>query len=89
MGDVIAVFKIMPENPETDLDTIKDELAGLIPEGVTIESTETDPVAFGLEALMVTISMPDSEEISADDMETSFAKIDGVESVTVADVGRV
>lgn len=89
MGEVVAVFKIMPENPETDLDAIKAELEGLIPEGVTIESTDTDPVAFGLEALMVTISMPDSEEISADDMETSFAKIDTVESVTVADVGRV
>ncbi len=89
MGDVIAVFKVMPENPETDLDGILDEIRTLVPEGVAVESTDTEPVAFGLEALMVTISMPDSEEISADDMETSFAKVEGVESVTVSDVGRV
>lgn len=89
MGEVIAVFKIMPENPETDHDEILGEIEGLIPEGVTIETTDAEPVAFGLEALMVTISMPDSEEISADDMETSFAKVSGVESVTVSDVGRV
>lgn len=89
MGDVVAVFKIMPENPETDLETIKTEIANLIPDGVSIEQTETSPVAFGLEALMVTIQMPDSEEISADDMETSFAKVDGVESVSISDVGRV
>lgn len=89
MGEVIAVFKIMPENPETDLDEIKGEIADLIPDGVTIEETETSPVAFGLEALMVTIKMPDSEDISADDMETSFAKVNGVESVSVTDVGRI
>lgn len=89
MGDVIAVFKIMPAGKDTDLDRIKDEIADLIPEGVTIEETETEPVAFGLEALMVTIQMPDSEEISSDAMEQSFAKIEDVESVTIADVGRV
>lgn len=89
MGDVIAVFKIMPAGKDTDLDRIKDEIADLIPEGVTIEETDTEPVAFGLEALMVTIQMPDSEEISSDAMEQSFAKIEDVESVTIADVGRV
>jgi elongation factor 1-beta len=89
MGEIVAVYKVMPENPDTDHDAILEELETLTPDGVTIETTETEPVAFGLEALMVTISMPDSEEISADEMEQSFAKVDGVESVSVDDVGRV
>lgn len=89
MGEVIAVFKIMPESPETDHDEILKHVTDLVPEGVSLESHEAEPVAFGLEALMVTVRMPDSEEISADDMETSFAKVEGVESVSISDVGRV
>lgn len=89
MGDLIAVFKIMPADRDTDLDAIKQEIETLIPEGVSIQETETEPVAFGLEALMVTVRMPDSEDISSDAMEQAFAKIDEVESVTVADVGRL
>lgn len=89
MGDLVAVFKVMPESPDTDLGAIEDALESLIPQGVQLEQTQTEPVAFGLEALMVTVSMPDSEEISADDMEQDFAKIDGVESVECTDVGRL
>lgn len=89
LGEVIAVFKIMPESPETDHDGLLEQVTSLVPEGVTLESHEAEPVAFGLEALMVTVRMPDSEDISADDMETSFSKIEGVESVSISDVGRV
>jgi len=89
MGDLVAVFKIMPENPETDHAKIEEQVHNLVPADVEVEQTDTEPVAFGLEALMVTISMPDSEEISADDMEQDFAKIEGVESVECTDVGRV
>lgn len=89
MGDLVAVFKVMPNEPETDLVAIKETLASVVPEDVTVEQTSTEAIAFGLEALMVTISMPDSEEVSADDMETDFAKIDGVESVECTDVGRL
>lgn len=89
MGDLVAVFKIMPASPETDLDEIEDKVRSVVPSDVTVEQVNTEPVAFGLEAVMVTLSMADSEEISADDMENDFAKIDNVESVECTDVGRL
>ncbi len=89
MGDLVAVFKIMPASPETDLDEIEDSVRSVVPSDVTVEQVSTEPVAFGLEAVMVTLSMADSEEISADDMENDFAKIDNVESVECTDVGRL
>ena len=89
MGDLVAVFKIMPDSPETDLDAIESSIRDLVPADVTVEQTETEAVAFGLEALMLTLSMPDSEEISADDMEQDFAKVENVESVECTDVGRL
>lgn len=89
MGEVVAVYKIMPENPETDLDAIRSEIEALVPDEATVEGTDTEAVAFGLEALMVTIKMPDSEDMSPDEMESSFEKVKAVESVSLDDVGRL
>jgi elongation factor 1-beta len=89
MGDLVAVFKIMPGSPETDLDAIEESVRSLVPADVEVTNTKTEAVAFGLEALMVTLTMPDSEEISADDMEDDFAKVENVESVECTDVGRL
>ncbi len=89
MGELIAVFKIMPESVESDLDALQEQAKDVIPEGVTWESAEVKPVAFGLKAIHVTLRMEDTEEISVDGLEDSFAKIQGVESVSCEDVGRL
>lgn len=89
MGEIIAVFKIMPESVETDLGAIEKELGNGLPDGVTLENVETKPVAFGLKALHATLLMEDSEDISVDDIEASLSEIEGVESVSVEDVGRL
>lgn len=89
MGELIAVFKIMPDSVEADLDAITEQAKDLTPEGVTFESVNIKPVAFGLKAIHVTVSMEDSEEISVDGIEEAFAKIEGVESVSCEDVGRL
>ncbi|MDX1611052.1 MAG: elongation factor 1-beta [Candidatus Thermoplasmatota archaeon] len=88
MGEIIAVFKVMPASVETDLATIEKQLADVVPDGVKLEKVETKPVAFGLKALHATITMEDSEEISVDGIEEAFQGIDGVESVSVEAVGR-
>ncbi len=89
MGELIAVFKIMPESPDTDLESIEKRVKDAVPDGVTFEGSETQPVAFGLKALMVTVRMEDSEDISVDDLEEEISNIGGVESVSVTDVGRI
>ena len=55
MGDVICVFKIMPDAPES-FDSIKAELEKLEPQRL-----EEEPVAFGLKALKFTKVIPDDE----------------------------
>ncbi len=89
MGELIAVFKIMPESVDSDLDALTTQAKDVIPEGVTWESVQTKPVAFGLKALHVTLRMEDSEDISVDGIEDAIAKIQGVESVSCEDVGRL
>lgn len=87
MTTVILKIKLMPESPDTDLNKIKEEANTLlIKEGGKNISFEEKPVAFGLKALMVKTDLP--EEKGTDMVETAFAKIPGVSSVTIEDYRR-
>lgn len=88
MGDVVAVLKIMPENPDVDLDGLRDEVEGRLPDGTELQEIDEEDVAFGLTALVVTVTLSDAEG-GAEPVRESFEGIEGVESVQVTDVARV
>jgi translation elongation factor aEF-1 beta len=89
LGELIAVFRIMPQGLETDLKGLEAEARKAIPEGVKVERVEQKPIAYGLKSLNVTILMEDSESISVDSIESALSKLKGVESVQCTDVGRL
>jgi elongation factor 1-beta len=88
MGDVAAVMKVMPRDPEVDLDDLTERLEAALPEGAEIRGVERDDVAFGLVALLPTVVVPDDAG-GTDAVEEAFAAVDGVESVSVEEVGRL
>ena len=88
MGKVAAAIKVMPEDPEIDLDALQDRLEQSLPEGAKIQGFKRDDVAFGLVALIPTVIVPD-EAGGTEAVEEEFADVDGVESVSVEDVGRL
>jgi elongation factor 1-beta len=88
MGKVAAQLKVMPENPEIDLEELEESLVAALPEGAELNGSDTKDVAFGLVALIVAVVVPDDEG-GTDAVEEAFADIDGVESVSVENVGRV
>ena len=88
MGDVAAQLKVMPESPEIDLDELEESLVAALPEGAELNGSDTEDVAFGLVALIVAVLVPDDEG-GTDAVEEAFADVDGVESVSVENVGRV
>lgn len=79
--------KIMPESPETDLDKIKnsakDEIEKL---GAKLHSHEIQPIAFGLNALILTIVWPENQDL--DLIENALSKIENVNSVEIIDFRR-
>jgi elongation factor 1-beta len=81
MGDVIAVFRVMPESLES-FDSVKAALERLGPDRL-----EEEPVAFGLKALKFTKFVPDEEGTLAG-LEDSLNKIEGVQSVETVTVSR-
>ena len=88
MGKVAAKLKVMPQNPEIDLDDLSDRLDDSLPEGAQMRGIERDDVAFGLVALLPTVVIPD-EAGGTEDVEEAFENVDGVESVSVENVGRL
>ncbi len=81
MGDVIVVFKIMPEKPE-DFENIKKELEKLKPQRL-----EEEPIAFGLKALKFTTIIPDAEG-EIEKLENRLDSVENVQSVECITVSR-
>jgi elongation factor 1-beta len=88
MGKVAAKLKLMPASPEVDLDALEAELADALPEGAEVKGFEREDVAFGLVALMPTVIVGDAAG-GTEAVETAFAAVDAVESVSVDTVGRI
>ena len=89
MAQVIITFKIMPENPDVDLEKVHVEalkkIAGFAGEGETKKDIE--PVAFGLNALKI-IFVSDETKGGTEELEKDIETIEGVNSVEVIDVRR-
>ncbi|MEF8773808.1 MAG: elongation factor 1-beta [Halobacteriales archaeon] len=88
MGDVAAEIKVMPQDPELDLDALEDRLSEALPEGAEITGFDREDVAFGLVALLPTVVVPDDAG-GTEAIEEAFAEVEGVESVSVGTVTRI
>jgi len=88
MGKVAAGVKVMPQNPEVDLDDLQERLEQALPEGAKINGFEREEVAFGLVALLPTVIVPD-EAGGTEAVEEAFSAVEDVESVSIENVGRL
>ena len=75
MGDISCVYKVMPEDAETDLKGIKEG----IKEVIDVEDIGEEEVAFGLKAIKVSCITTD-EEGGTDTVEEKLEKLDNVQS---------
>jgi elongation factor 1-beta len=89
MAIAIITLKIMPEDPDVDLDMVETEAKKKIAEfaGEGDTKTEIEPIAFGLKALKI-IFVTDEKKGGTDNLEVEIGKIPGVNSVEVIDVRR-
>ncbi|MEM3832122.1 MAG: elongation factor 1-beta [Thermoprotei archaeon] len=83
MGSIIVVIRILPSDIDVDLEKLKEEIKKRTPIGTTVRAFDVKPVAFGLNALYVYISMPDDYEGGTTKVEEAISSIQGVEQVDV------
>jgi len=87
MGTAAVQYKIMPESPEADLNQIleiaKTKITNL---GGVFASSEEQPIAFGLKALIISLAYPEEKEI--EDLENELKTIENISSVEMIDYRR-
>ncbi len=90
MGEVIALIRVMPAEILNDeqMDELKKKIEGKIKDPAKLARIDVKDIAFGLRALDVTVVVPDAEG-GVDPIAEELAKMDGVESAEVVDVGRI
>ena len=87
MGTALLKIKIMPESPDTDLDTIETKAKEIISEAEGKNpSAQREPVAFGLNAIILNFALDESKSI--DDIQEKLKQISGVNSAEVIDFRR-
>lgn len=88
MGKVNALTKVNVQDVETDFDELESQIQQELPHTAEILDTDLEEVAFGLKALLVLISIPDSEG-GTEKIESVINTIDPVKSVSIENVDRV
>ena len=75
MGKISCVYKVSPEDAETDLEAIKDQIRDLL----DVQDMGEEEVAFGLKAIKVSCITTD-EGGGTDTVEEQLEKLDNVQS---------
>ncbi len=83
-NNVLAIFKIYPEDDQVDLEDLKNRLREALPKGnVYIYRIIEEEIAFGIKALKVFVIMPPFFEGGTQPLEEAFSKVKGVSQVDV------
>lgn len=87
MGTALAIIKIMPNSPDSDLEEIQKRAKQIVEEnGGKKPMTKTEPIAFGLNAIFLNFAL--DESLSMDNIENPLRKIKEVSSAEVIDFRR-
>lgn len=88
MAYVVITFKVMPESPDVDLDSLSQKIKKMLNDfGAEVGKVEIEEVAFGLKALKFICVM--NEDLgSTESVEKDIEKLEGVSSIDVVDVRR-
>jgi len=87
--NMVAEIKVMPTDPEVDLDELEAKLKEALPEKFGLAKVEREPIAFGLVALKFYVLAKDEEGYDLDQVTEAFEKVENVESVSVGTVSRI
>jgi len=88
MGKIMISFKIFPTGIEVDLEKLKQQIASILPASTSIYGYQTEPVAFGLNALLAHILIPEDQNGLLDKIEENLNKIPEVSQIQTIMVRR-
>jgi elongation factor 1-beta len=88
MGRIVISFKIFPTGVDIDLENLKKQIEEILPKSTSVYGYQSEPVAFGLNALIAHIIIPEDETGLLDKIEESMGKISDVSQIQTIMVRR-
>jgi len=89
MAKVMVSMKIFPTGTDIDLNQLKQKIERALPADSSVYKFSEEPVAFGLNALVAHITLPEDKSGGLEEIESSIQKIDGVSQIQILMVRRV
>ncbi len=87
MARLVARIKVLPADSETNIDSLIINLKNGIPDGMELKAHATEPIAFGLNALICDFLLDDSEG-EMDKLEDALKKTEGAGEIQVITISR-
>ncbi|MFQ6073960.1 MAG: elongation factor 1-beta [Candidatus Bathyarchaeia archaeon] len=89
MAKVLVSMKIFPTGTDIDFNQLKQEIENSLPADSSVYRFAEEPVAFGLNALIAHILLPEEKSGGLEEIENSIQKIEGVSQIQTITVRRV
>ncbi len=87
MGTALVTIKIMPKSIDVDLEALQKKVKQITQEtGGEKPTTKTEPIAFGLNAIILNFALDESKSI--DDIQDKLKELSEVSSAEVIDFRR-
>jgi elongation factor 1-beta len=81
MAKMLVSMKIFPEDVVIPLDQLKQQIQAIVPQDSKILRFDEEPIAFGLNALIVHVLVPEDKQDELEKIENGIKQIKGVSSI--------
>ena len=89
MGTVVISYKIFPTDITVNFEELKRKIEASLPEFATIYGYGEEPIAFGLNALICAIKIPEDKSGVLEELEKRFERISEISQVQTIMVRRI
>ena len=89
MGSVIISYKIFPTDITVNFEDLKKKIEASLPEFAAIYGYGEEPIAFGLNALICAIKIPEDKSGVLEELEKRFEQISEISQVQTIMVRRI
>jgi len=86
---VLVLLRIFPKDIDVNLEELVEKINKNLPKDFVILQYKEEPIAFGLKALKLLVSIPEFKEGGTYELEQSIQKIDEVSELEVLNVTRM
>jgi translation elongation factor aEF-1 beta len=88
MGSVIIAYKIFPADINVNFENLKKEIEKALPEFASVYGYGEEPIAFGLNVLLVQIKFPEEKTGVLEEFEKKMEGISDISQVQTINVRR-